>query len=142
MEHIQLDKTVGAIVTEEPQLSRVFEDLGIDYCCGGKVTLGEACRRNELNPHEVLTRLEDARGQAASGFAPADAAAMSLTVICIWSIIGSIEISGLIVPIQESKVLVHKCSFIREKGVRVFLTTSQQKSDRQIHWRAIRFLTL
>ena len=28
--------TVGQIVAESPQLARVFEELQIDYCCGGK----------------------------------------------------------------------------------------------------------
>lgn len=81
MSPIQSDATVGGIVTAEPQLSRVFEEYGIDYCCGGKVPLAEACRRRNLDTDEVIARLESERGRAAAGAAAIDAAAMSLTAL-------------------------------------------------------------
>lgn len=79
MESIQLDETVGAIVTRQPQLSRIFEDFGIDYCCGGKVPLGEACRKEGLDPQQVLARLEVERAHTSAAPPSVDAAAMSLT---------------------------------------------------------------
>ncbi len=36
------DLTVGQLVAENPKLLRVFESLGIDYCCGGDLSLGQA----------------------------------------------------------------------------------------------------
>lgn len=41
---IQIDKTttVGDFVGQYPQLRQTLEQLGIDYCCGGKKTLAEA----------------------------------------------------------------------------------------------------
>ena len=33
--------TVGDLVKDRPARSRVFEDLKIDYCCGGKLPLAE-----------------------------------------------------------------------------------------------------
>jgi len=51
-------ETVGKIATDAPGATREFEKLGIDYCCGGKRTLGEACVESNLNVDEVLARLQ------------------------------------------------------------------------------------
>ena len=37
------EKTVREIALESPSSIRVFEALGIDYCCGGKKPLSDAC---------------------------------------------------------------------------------------------------
>jgi regulator of cell morphogenesis and NO signaling len=34
---------LGDLVTERPELARLFDGLGLDYCCGGARTLEEAC---------------------------------------------------------------------------------------------------
>jgi regulator of cell morphogenesis and NO signaling len=47
-------------VAERPARSRVFEELGIDYCCGGKLSLAEACARKGLDPDEVSRRFASA----------------------------------------------------------------------------------
>lgn len=41
--------TVGQWVARFPQSARVFESRGIDYCCGGKRSLEEACNLNGLD---------------------------------------------------------------------------------------------
>jgi regulator of cell morphogenesis and NO signaling len=46
--------SVGRLVAERPSRSRVFERLGIDYCCGGKWPLGESCERLGLDAGRVL----------------------------------------------------------------------------------------
>jgi regulator of cell morphogenesis and NO signaling len=38
------EKTVRDWVAEKPAVARVFEKLGIDYCCAGGKSLEEACR--------------------------------------------------------------------------------------------------
>ena len=38
-----LTKTVREIALEQPHSIRVFERFGIDYCCGGRKPLAEAC---------------------------------------------------------------------------------------------------
>ncbi|MGI6222338.1 MAG: iron-sulfur cluster repair di-iron protein [Prevotella sp.] len=50
--------TVGAIVAEDFNRARLFEKLGIDYCCHGSDTLQEACNKKGLNAEDVLSRLE------------------------------------------------------------------------------------
>ena len=49
-------KTVGEIATETPSTTREFEKLGIDYCCGGSRTLGEACVAANIPVDEALAR--------------------------------------------------------------------------------------
>lgn len=53
-----MERTVSELVIERPGRSRVFEELGIDYCCGGGVRLEEACAGAGLDPEEVLAELE------------------------------------------------------------------------------------
>ena len=51
-------KTVGEIAAGLPSSAREFEKLGIDYCCGGSRTLGEACAEAKISVDEALARLE------------------------------------------------------------------------------------
>jgi regulator of cell morphogenesis and NO signaling len=53
-------KTVGEYVMEKPALSRVFEQYGIDYCCGGKRPLEEVCRDNGMDYGQLLKALDAA----------------------------------------------------------------------------------
>jgi len=50
--------TVGEIAAEIPSATREFEKLGIDYCCGGSRTLGQACAEAHISIDEALARLE------------------------------------------------------------------------------------
>ncbi len=55
---IATTKTVGEIAAEIPCATRELEKLGIDYCCGGSRTLGEACAEANIPVDEVLARLQ------------------------------------------------------------------------------------
>ncbi len=80
MKNITIETTVGDVVRSSPARSRLFEQLGIDYCCGGKKPLAEACRGKGLDPATVvamLTVLE--RG---SNGDRVDPDAMSLSELC------------------------------------------------------------
>jgi regulator of cell morphogenesis and NO signaling len=57
---ITTEKSVRDLALENPASTRVFEKLGIDYCCGGKKSLEEACRAANLNIQQVLASLEQA----------------------------------------------------------------------------------
>ncbi len=58
-------KTVRELAVENPNATRVFEKLGIDYCCGGQKPLSEACAAAKVSLDEVLMGLEQAEAQAA-----------------------------------------------------------------------------
>lgn len=51
-------RTVRELVLEIPESTRIFEKLGIDYCCGGDRSLEEACAASNLSVDEVLDSLE------------------------------------------------------------------------------------
>ena len=58
-------RTVGEWVTERPSRSRVFERLGIDYCCGGKQPLDAACSKAGHDLNDVLQALQESDACAA-----------------------------------------------------------------------------
>ena len=60
-------KTVREFAVEMPQATRVFEKLGIDYCCGGSKTLEQACEAANLRLSEVMQSLDAATAPDASG---------------------------------------------------------------------------
>ena len=53
-----LERTVAELVLERPARSRLFEALGIDYCCGGKKTLQHACDSKKLALPQITQLLE------------------------------------------------------------------------------------
>lgn len=64
MNPLDAQSTVGQLVRERPNRARVFERLGIDYCCGGKLPLDDACRAKGLDLNRVLSELAGADGRA------------------------------------------------------------------------------
>ncbi|MEO6570889.1 MAG: DUF542 domain-containing protein, partial [Ilumatobacteraceae bacterium] len=62
--------TLADIVTARPSLARVLEDRGLDYCCGGSVTLRDACAVNQLDADAVLADLTARDAGAATETAP------------------------------------------------------------------------
>ena len=63
---VTVEKTVRDVVLESPAATRVFEALGIDYCCGGGQSLEHACRAGNLSIDQVLESLEAAERAAAA----------------------------------------------------------------------------
>jgi regulator of cell morphogenesis and NO signaling len=56
---IEATHTVGELAAEVPGATREFEKLGIDYCCGGSRTLGEACAEAKISVEQALSRLQE-----------------------------------------------------------------------------------
>ncbi|MBZ5628803.1 MAG: iron-sulfur cluster repair di-iron protein [Acidobacteriia bacterium] len=55
--NVDTAKTVREVALDYPQATRVFEKLGIDYCCGGQKSLQEACAARNLAVDDVLASL-------------------------------------------------------------------------------------
>ena len=53
------EKTIRDIALENPATIRVFERFGIDYCCGGRKSLEQACSELQLSPDQVIEKLEE-----------------------------------------------------------------------------------
>lgn len=58
---VLVEKTVRELAVENLSATRVFEKLGIDYCCGGNRSLREACESAGVQFDEVLASLENAQ---------------------------------------------------------------------------------
>jgi regulator of cell morphogenesis and NO signaling len=80
MNTITPETTVGEIVRAMPIRSRIFEKLGIDYCCGGKKPLDEVCRCKGLDAATVIAMLAALDGAPESSSANPDT--MSLSELC------------------------------------------------------------
>jgi regulator of cell morphogenesis and NO signaling len=52
------DSSVADWLAANPARSRVFEVLGIDYCCGGKTSLREVCSQKGIELGEVISKLQ------------------------------------------------------------------------------------
>lgn len=73
--------TVADLVIERPARARVFERLGLDYCCGGKRSLAEACESKGLDLAGVVTALGAEAPSGEEGDEP-DWAAAPLPELC------------------------------------------------------------
>jgi len=69
---VATEKTVRDWAVEKPSTTRVFEKLGIDYCCGGDQSLEQACRDSNLSIERVLDLLEKAASTAKPAAADRD----------------------------------------------------------------------
>lgn len=58
MSSLNPDTSIGSIVADQPSFAAVFEQLGIDYCCGGDRSLARACAEEGLDPTTVIRLLE------------------------------------------------------------------------------------
>ena len=52
-------KTVREIAIEIPGATRLFEELKIDYCCGGKMHLQDACEAAKISIRDVEERISN-----------------------------------------------------------------------------------
>ena len=57
--HVVFDPTltVNEITTRYPATIAVFNDFGVDACCGGDVPLAEAAARDGVDPDALTTAL-------------------------------------------------------------------------------------
>ena len=51
------EQTIGQIVTEDYRTAGVFKKFGLDFCCGGKRTVAEACEKNGVDMEELKKEL-------------------------------------------------------------------------------------
>jgi regulator of cell morphogenesis and NO signaling len=62
---ITSDTKVGDLAAANPSATRLLEEAGVDYCCGGQKSLHDACLHAGVSEEEILTRLR--QNQAAVG---------------------------------------------------------------------------
>lgn len=54
---IQSNQNIGALVAQDYRAASVFKKYGIDFCCQGNRTIGDACTEKEINADGVLNDL-------------------------------------------------------------------------------------
>ena len=55
---IDTESTVNDVIRMYPESVSVFNQLGIDACCGGDASLAEAARRDGVDVGVLLARLD------------------------------------------------------------------------------------
>jgi regulator of cell morphogenesis and NO signaling len=63
---IDPSRTVAELVLDQPSRARVFEQLGIDYCCGGRQSLVEACALEGIDVPDAVAALAAAADMPSS----------------------------------------------------------------------------
>lgn len=58
---LDINRTVGEIVAEDYRTARVFEKYGVDFCCGGKITLSDICLAQGIDQTEIVREIEGAK---------------------------------------------------------------------------------
>ncbi|MCU0956050.1 MAG: iron-sulfur cluster repair protein YtfE, partial [Hydrogenophaga sp.] len=69
------DQAIGQIAVELPGATAVFRRLKLDFCCGGQVSLADACARKDLSVDAVVAELATL-DRPVSPDVPASSAAM------------------------------------------------------------------
>lgn len=59
MATVVASQSVGDLAVETPGAARVFEQMGIDFCCGGKKSLSDACKDKGIELKVVLQAIAD-----------------------------------------------------------------------------------
>jgi regulator of cell morphogenesis and NO signaling len=54
-----LEAIVGDIVAADYRTAGIFERFGIDFCCGGRRSLADACQTASADPTDVIRALTD-----------------------------------------------------------------------------------
>ena len=54
---VQKENKIGEIVAQNFHTANIFENFGLDFCCGGKKTISNACSEKGINPDNVITEL-------------------------------------------------------------------------------------
>ena len=65
-------RMLGEIVTADLRAAAVMERFGLDYCCGGQRSLGDACQAKSIPIDQVLSALGALGPAAATDQLPAE----------------------------------------------------------------------
>lgn len=55
---VQKNNTIGEVVAGNFRTAQVFERYGLDFCCGGKKTISDACSKHGINADELINKLQ------------------------------------------------------------------------------------
>lgn len=61
---VEADRALADFVKQTPAAARVFDEVGLDYYCGGDVSLKKACQEEDVELSKVRDRLSEMREEA------------------------------------------------------------------------------
>lgn len=82
MSAIDLDRTLSELVLEQPARARLFEELELDYCCGGQSSLAEVAAQRGLDAGTLAVALEAAERAGDAGSSERDWREAPLAELC------------------------------------------------------------
>ena len=57
---IDVNVTVGELVAQDQRAASIFKQNGIDFCCGGNISIADSCKKKNINPEALVGALNDA----------------------------------------------------------------------------------
>ncbi len=124
---LETGKSLRELVLEGPATAQVFENLGIDYCCGGNRSLSEACDDAKIAVEEVITALRKARSTPLDrDWRSAPLSELAQYIVAKHHHFTREEIKRLL-PLISTVVYVHGADHPELLGIQsIFLELSQQ----------------
>jgi len=60
MADLEINKvSIGELVANDFRAAALFKKAGIDFCCGGKMSLEEACEQKNLDPNVIVNQINE-----------------------------------------------------------------------------------
>lgn len=63
---MNIEKTVGELVTEDIRTATIFKKFGIDFCCGGGKPVQEACEEKGANYENLMNEIRSIMNESSS----------------------------------------------------------------------------
>lgn len=100
-------QTLGEIAVALPGATAMFRAAGLDYCCGGQISLQDAAAANALDLDQLVTDLQSLDQKSVSSPADLDTTTLTETIVTRFHRVHSEEIPELI-RLAERVEVVHK----------------------------------
>lgn len=55
---ISTNNNIGTLVAEDYRTASIFQSYGIDFCCNGNRTIGDACTDKQIDSNNLIEKLE------------------------------------------------------------------------------------
>lgn len=60
--NIKAENTVAEVVTDNIQTAHIFKKHGIDFCCGGGISIAKACEKKAIHTDDLIKELNSVYG--------------------------------------------------------------------------------
>lgn len=100
-------RTLGEIAVALPGATALFREMGLDYCCGGQITLNDAAAAGSLDLALILAELHGLKQGSVSGPADLDTGSLIEAIVTRYHRVHSKELPELI-QLAERVETVHR----------------------------------